>query len=173
MLKAILRCLLLIILLAQHFAVSPHPLKLSLSEIEYSSDQQLLTISLRLFLSDVNEALVFDPDSKLLAFCEPNEAPNAEQMLLDYLDDFFYVMVNGKRVELNIKSKRLGGAGINTALEVMFEHQQSPPLTSMKIKNAVFTDLFFDQNNIVYVHVDDDSRSLMLSKDTPVHQLDF
>ncbi|MEM9181997.1 MAG: DUF6702 family protein [Pseudomonadota bacterium] len=170
---SIVRCLVLSILLGQHLSADAHPLKLSLSEIEYSSDQRLLTISLRLFLTDVNEALVFDPESTLLAFCEPNEAPNAESMLLDYLNDFFYVLVNEEKVALTIKSKKLGGEGINTALEVVFEQQLNPPVTSMTIKNAVFTDLFFDQSNIVYVHVNDDSRSLMLSKETPVHQLTF
>ena len=33
-----------------------------------------------------------------------------------------------------------------------------------RIKNAVFTDLFFDQNNIIYVHVNGNSTSLMLTK---------
>ena len=44
---------------------------------------------------------------------------------------------------------------------------------SLEIKNAVFTDLFFDQNNIVYVHVDKKSKSLMLDKKKSVHQLKF
>ena len=38
-----------------------HPLRLSLCQIEYSSQASTLTVSLRLFLTDVNEALVFDP----------------------------------------------------------------------------------------------------------------
>lgn len=173
MLKAITRCLLLCVLLGPHAGAGAHPLKLSLSEIEYSSTLRLLTISLRLFLTDVNEALVFDPDSNLLAFCEPNEAPNAEGMLLDYLSGFFYVRINGENVQLSIKRKRLSGEGGNTALEVVFEQRLDPPITSMEIKNAVFTDLFYDQSNIVYVHVDNDSRSLMLNKETPVHQLTF
>lgn len=151
--------------------VYAHPLRLSLSEIEYEDDQQLLTISLRLFLMDVNEALVFDPNSTELAFCKPNESPDAERLLLEYLDQFFYVKANGKRLNLDIKSKRLSGVGDNTTLGVLFEYQQQPPLTSLEIKNAVFTDLFFDQSNIVYVHVNGDSRSLMLNKKTSTHRL--
>ena len=46
-------------------------------------------------------------------------------------------------------------------------------LNSLEIKNAVFTDLFSDQSNIVYVHVDGDTRSLMLNKRTPVHELTY
>lgn len=150
-----------------------HPLRLSLCEIEYSSKQQLLTINLKLFLTDVNEAIVFDPYSKELAFCQPNESPKANEMLMDYVNRFFFVKANGEKVNLKIKSKRLSGEGENTALWVYFEYSQPTPLTSMEIKNAVFTDLFFDQNNIVYVHFDGDSKSMMLNKKTPTHRLNF
>ena len=172
-LKAACKCFCLLALLGQPLSAVAHPLRLSLSEIEYSSDQQLLTISLRLFLMDVNEALVFDPDSTELAFCQPGEPEHAERMLLEYLDEFFHVKANGQTVDLRIKSKALHGEGDNTALGVLFEHRQEAPLTSLEIKNAVFTDLFFDQSNIIYIHVDDDSRSLMLNKKTPVHELTF
>jgi len=153
--------------------VAAHPLKLSLCEIEYSSQEQLLTINLKLFLTDVNEAIVFDPYSKKLAFCQPNESAQANQFLLNYLNRFFSIRANGELVELCIQSKHLKGEGDNTALWVSFAHPQSSPLTSLEIKNAVFTDLFFDQNNIVYVHVDEESKSLMLNKKKPVHRLQF
>lgn len=152
---------------------NPHPLRLSLCEIEYASDKQLITINLKLFLTDVNEAIVFDPNSNELAFCQPNESEKANQMLLDYLNQFFYVKANSEKVDLKIKSKKLKGEGDNTALWVYFEVAQSSALKSLEIKNAVFTDLFFDQNNIVYVHVDDKSKSLMLNKKKSVHQLKF
>lgn len=150
-----------------------HPLRLSLCEIEYSSDKQLLTIDLKLFLTDVNEAIVFDPYSKELAFCQPNEPAKADKLLMEYLNQFFYVKTNRKSVPLRIKSKKLSGEGDNTALWVYFEYQQVPPLKSIEIKNAVFTDLFFDQNNIVYVHVNGKSKSMMLNKKTPIHRLTF
>lgn len=150
-----------------------HPLRLSLCEIEYSSNKQLLTVNLKLFLTDVNEAIVFDPNSKELAFCKPNESAKANQMLLDYLNQFFYVKANGKLVDLKIKSKRLSGEGDNTALWVYFEYKQTETLSTLEIKNAVFTDLFFDQNNIVYIHANGDSKSMMLNKKTSVHELKF
>ena len=152
---------------------SAHPLRLSLSEIEYNSDQELITVSLRLFLMDVREALIFDPQSAELAFTLPHESPAAERLLLNYVNRLFYEKAKGERVDLQIKRKRLSGEGDNTALGVLFEHRQEQPLISLEIKNAVFTDLFFDQNNIVYVHVNGDSRSFMLNKKTPVHTLKF
>lgn len=150
-----------------------HPLRLSLCEIEYSSSKQLLTVNLKLFLTDVNEALTFDTSNKLLAFCQPNESPKANPMLLEYLDKFFYVKIDQKRLKLNIKSKKLKGEGDNTALWVLFEYKQPKKFTTLEVKNAVFTDLFFDQNNIVYVHYNSESKSLMLDKKKSVHQLKF
>ena len=172
-LKAVTQSLCLLVLLGQPISSVAHPLRLSLSEIEYSSDQALLTINLRLFLMDVNEALVFDPDSTELAFGQPDEPAHAERMLLDYLGEFFHVKVNGKKLDLRIKSKALHGSGDNTALGVIFEYRQEQPLRSLEIRNAVFIDLFFDQSNIVYVYLDDDSRSLMLNKRTPMQVLKF
>ncbi len=43
----------------------------------------------------------------------------------------------------------------------------------MEIKNAVFTDLFYDQNNIVYIHVNDESISVMLNKETSTFKPNF
>ncbi|MEM9930368.1 MAG: DUF6702 family protein [Bacteroidota bacterium] len=167
------RWLLLIGLLWTTLPASAHPLRLSLCEIEYSSSKQQITVNLKLFLTDVNEAIVFDPYSKELAFCQPNEPAKANEMLLTYLNQFFYIKVNGSTVDLAIKGKHLKGEGDNTALWISFEYPQLTPVQSLEIKNAVFTDLFFDQNNIIYVHVDDKSKSLMLNKKQPVHQLKF
>ena len=167
------RLILALFLFGTSVGVDAHPLRLSLCEIEYTSKDASLTIDLKLFLTDVNEALVFDPESEELAFCQPNELANAETLLLDYLDRFFYVKVNGKLVDLRIKSKKLSGKGDNTALVVYFEVDQRTPMKTLEVKNAVFTDLFFDQSNIVYVHVDGKPNSLMLNKKTPTHKLTF
>lgn len=169
----IFRLIVVLVLFCTAVSANSHPLRLSLCEIEYSSNKRLLTVNLKLFLTDVNEALVFDPYSEELAFCQPNESAEANQLLIQYLNRFFYIKVNGTPVNLEIKRKNLKGEGDNTALWVYFEYPRLASVKSLEIKNAVFTDLFFDQNNIVYVHVDDKSKSLMLNKKKSVHQLNF
>ena len=150
-----------------------HPLRLSVSQIEYASDTAQMTVSLRLFLTDVNEALVFDPDNDELRLGREDEAPNAEALLIAYLSEFFYLKINEDKVPIVVKDKGIGGTGQDTVLELLMEHSVTPPLRSLEIRNAVFTDLFFDQNNVVYVHRDDTSRSLMLNKKTPTSSLVF
>ena len=101
------RLLLLIIFLYTTIQANAHPLKLSLCEIEYSSEKKLISVNLKLFLTDVNEAIVFDPYSKDLAFCQTNESKHANRLLLNYLNQFFYIKVNSKILELEIKNKNL------------------------------------------------------------------
>ena len=150
-----------------------HPLRLSLCEIEYFSETRIISINLKLFLTDVNEAILFDPNNNELAFCQPNESTNANQMLLDYINRYFYVKVNEESIPLEIKNKRLSGEDENTALWIYIEHSQLGELNSIEIKNAIFTDLFFDQNNIVYIHLNNQSNSVMLNKKTSVYRLKF
>ena len=150
-----------------------HPLRLSLCEIEYFSETRIISINLKLFLTDVNEAILFDPNNNELAFCQPNESINANQMLLDYVNRYFYVKVNEESIPLEIKNKRLSGEDENIALWINLEHSQLGELNSIEIKNAIFTDLFFDQNNIVYIHINNQSNSIMLNKKTSVYHLKF
>ena len=162
-----------LLLLGLSATTHTHPLRLSLSQIEHKAAEQSLSVSLRLFLTDVNEALVFDPYSTQLSFCQANESPEAERLLLQYLAQFFYVEVNGEKVELEIERKELRGTGDNTALGLTFVTHRVKDLVSLEVKNAVFTDLFFDQSNILYVHTNGKPTSLMLNKSTPIHRLEF
>ena len=146
---------------------------MSVSQIEYSSDKAQLTVSLRLFLTDVNEALVFDPENDKLRLGREDETPNAEALLIAYLNEFFYLKINQDEFPIVVKNKDINGTGQDTVLELLMEHSVTPPLQSLEMKNAVFTDLFFDQTNVVYIHRDDTSRSLMLNKKTPTSTLVF
>ena len=165
--------LLISLALLFYYNLDEHPLRLSLCEIEYFSETRIISINLKLFLTDVNEAILFDPNNNELAFCQPNESTNANQMLLDYINRYFYVKVNEESIPLEIKNKRLSGEDENTALWIYLEHSQLDELKSIEIKNAIFTDLFFDQNNIVYIHINNQSNSIMLNKKTSVYHLKF
>ena len=165
--------LLISLALLFYYNLDEHPLRLSLCEIEYFSETRIISINLKLFLTDLNEAILFDPNNNELAFCQPNESTNANQMLLDYINRYFYVKVNEESIPLEIKNKRLSGEDENTALWIYLEHSQLGELNSMEIKNAIFTDLFFDQNNIVYIHLNNQSNSVMLNKKTSVYRLKF
>ena len=153
--------------------IAEHPLRLSLCEVEYDPSSLLVDVHLKLFLTDVNEALVFDPYSKELSFCQANEAANAEVLLQTYLERYFYLKVNGQKMPLHIHSKKLAGTGDNTTLGLHFKLQIKEQPKTVEVKNLVFTDLFFDQSNIVYLHIGKKPRSLMLNLESPVHIIEY
>ena len=132
-----------------------------------------MSIRMRLFLTDLREALVSDPNSNELALCQSDEAPHAMGLLLDYLDQHCQLAVNGTTLRLRVKGKRLTGSGDDTALEIHFEQSIEAPLTRLEVRNTVFTDLFFDQNNIVNIHAYGRSANLMLNVETPSEDLSF
>ena len=76
-------------------------------------------------------------------------------------------------LELEIERKELSGTGDNTALALTFVTHRVKDLVSLEVKNAVFTDLFFDQSNILYIYANGKPNSLMLNKSTPIHKLEF
>ena len=77
---------------------------------------------------DINEALTFDPESTELRFCEPDESPNANTLLMSYLNDFISIEANGQRIPIKLENKSLKGEGINTALQISIEYPQETPL---------------------------------------------
>ena len=103
---AVFRSIFFTILLSWTALAKAHPLKLSLCEIEYSSKKQLLSISLKLFLTDINEALVFNPNSEELAFCQPDEPVKTNQLLLNYLNQFFFWRIFGSGILKASKEKQ-------------------------------------------------------------------
>ena len=72
-----------------------------------------------------------------------------------------------------LKKKKLSGEGDNMALWIYLEKSVEEKFNSIEVKNAVSTDLFYDQNNIVYIHIDEKSKSLMLNKETSTYKLNF
>ena len=127
-------------------------MRLSLCEIDYTPENKSLLIRLKLFLTDVNEALVFDPSNNELAFCQPNESARANKMLLDYLNTYFYLKINGLEIPLDIERKKLSGEGENTALWVYFEYNDIQPIHDLEIK-MLFLQIFFSIRTISFTYI--------------------
>ena len=93
---------------------------------------------------------------------------NYKAMVLSCIDPRFQPIVYNY-----LKKKKLSGEGENMALWVYLEKSVEEKFNSMEVKNAVFTDLFYDQNNIVYNHINKESKSIMLNKETSTYKLNF
>ena len=97
--------LLISLALLFYYNLDEHPLRLSLCENKYFSNTHYFD-NLKLFLTDVNEAILFDPNNNDSHFASLTNQL-MQTVLLDYINRYFYVKVNEESIPLEIKNKRL------------------------------------------------------------------
>lgn len=125
----------------------PHPIHLSVTDIQYRADQKVFEISIKFFTDDLQEALgekeLLSP--KLSAYVlahigiEVNEMP----LLLEW--------VNQSHKADNITW-------------VYLQARQKRPPKEVKVSNNVLMETFSDQRNIIYVQSESKRKSLLLEK---------
>ena len=148
--RFVIRFILLCLLAERGWA---HPLRLSISQIEYASDTAEITVSLRLFLTDVNEALVFDPENDQLRLGREDETPNAEALLIAYLNEFFYLKINEDEVPIVVDSKNIGGTGQDTVLELLISTQSPLPCARLRLKMP-YLPIFFLTKPMLFISIE-------------------
>ena len=125
-----------------------HDLHISNCEIEYKEEDTTLQISLRIFIDDLELALV-NRGAEDLFLCTKREHTEAEVYILDYLHDMVKLEVDGQTIEYDYIGKEMSDdlAAVWCYLEI----ENIDINTSMTIENRILMDLYDDQRNIVKV----------------------
>lgn len=145
-----------------------HKFYVSVTEIEYNEKAQSLQIISRVFIDDMEELLKTRYD-KSLRLGKSNESPEAKKYLKQYLNKKIEIEIDGKLVEMNYLGKEYENDMLLLYLEI-------PKVTSFKkieVKNAVLTDMFSEQKNLVHVTYKGSTKSAILNKDKQEDVLNF
>ncbi len=139
---ALLYCLFLLPNLAVH------DLHISNCEIEYKAEDTTLQISLRIFIDDLETALVNRGAEDLYLFTKKEHA-EAEDKIIAYIHDMVKLEVDGQAIEYNYIGKEMSDdlAAVWCYLEI----EDVDINTSLSIENRILMDLYDDQRNIVKV----------------------
>jgi len=159
MTNKILRSLFLIILLALAGSWFMHKFYLSLTEIRFNPGTGRIEVSMRIFPDDLDRALMDKTGIKTMLATEL-EPPGADSLLKEYLMESFRIEVNGKAVVLNYLGKEPEADAIWCYLE---SEPVSRPVTIM-VTQAVLTEIFEEQVNIVQVYQGKWNRGLLLNR---------
>ncbi len=162
------RILFLLLIFSLSSFKKSHKFYVSVTEIEYNEEVQSLQIISRVFTDDL-EALLrerYNPSIKLLSNGDKGEV---EANLKKYLGQKFRVQVNGKRYEVNYLGKEYEDDMTLMYLEV----PNVSSVKSVKIKNAVLTDLFPEQKNLIHVELRGKTKSLILTAERDEDELIF
>jgi hypothetical protein len=166
MTKKILRSLTLLLLLSILGAWLMHKFYVSLTEIRFNPETERIEVSMRIFPDDLDRALMEKTGihTQLATELEP---PGADSLLMDYLLEGFYIVVNGERIVLNYLGKEPEADAIWCYLE---SEKTSQPAT-LKVYQTLLTETFEEQVNIIQVYQGKWNRGLLLNRQEPSGEL--
>lgn len=139
---------------------SSHKFYVSVTEIEHNEESQSLQIISRVFTDDLEDLLQkrYNKNIRLLSSGDEGEV---EDKLKNYLDQKFHIEIDGKPY----KAEYLGKVYENDITLMYLEVPDVKSVKSVKVKNAVLTDLFEEQKNLVHVELKGKTKSLILTGD--------
>ena len=160
--------LLIIALLPLLAFTSAHKFYVSATDIEYNEQNKSLQIIAHVFIDHL-EKLLKARYSEDLFLLKEGEHPQADSYVQKYFHDKFNISVNGKPLKL----KYLGKEYDKDELLVYIEVENVEPIHSITFENAVLTDMFPEQKNVIKVEYKGTIKSLLLGRAEPRGTLKF
>ena len=159
---------LLLALLPLFAFTAVHKFYVSATDIEYNEKQRSLQIISHVFTDDI-ENLLKSRYSKEIFLAKEKEHSAADAYLQRYFQEKLKISVNGKVRTF----KYLGKEYDKDQLLLYLEVEDVEPVKNIAVENAVLTDLFPEQKNVVKVEYGGKIKSLLLMRDKPEGVLNF
>jgi hypothetical protein len=147
----------------------PHPMHVSVTEIEFDEKDKALEIMMRVFIDDLEVSIKNKLNQPELDLMEPKNGKTIDQMVGDYLRPNFKISLDGKPVQ----TVYLGHEREDDALIFYIEVSKVKKFKTIQVQNTIITETHEDQNNLVNVTVRETVRSLRLTRNTPVDKITF
>lgn len=136
-----------------------HEFYVSLTEIRYNTQTGSFEVSMRIFPDDLDRALLERTGIHTQLSTEL-EHKEADSLLMLYLLEDFSLMVNGEEIALNY----LGKEAESDAIWCYLESSKLAEPKSITIRNAILTEFFPDQVNIIQVYHEKWNKGLLLNR---------
>ena len=145
-----------------------HKFYVSVTEIEYNEKAESLQIISRVFIDDMEDLLQTRYDSKI-RLGNSNETTEASTSIKKYLKQKIEIQIDGKTMEVDYIGKEYEDDMLLLYLEV----SNVSSFKKIEIKNAILTDMFSEQKNLVHVNYKGSTKSLILNKAKQEDVLNF
>jgi hypothetical protein len=125
-----------------------HKFHVSKCQIEFNFPEKALQISMHIFIDDLEEALRNQGFGKLFIGTE-KESDQADEYLLQYLNDHFILNVNDQNVEYEFIGKETSED--LQAIWCYLEITNIETVESLAVENSLLMEVFADQKNIIHI----------------------
>jgi hypothetical protein len=146
-----------------------HPIHVTVTEIEFDQKDNALEIMMRVFIDDFETSLRQDLKQPELDILEPKNGMTTDQMTSAYIQKHFRVTLDGKLQKINY----LGHEKESDAFIFYIEVAGVKKWKTISVFNDILTELHDDQSNLVHVTVNEQVKSLRLTRNTPGDKLTF
>ncbi|MCV9389114.1 DUF6702 family protein [Reichenbachiella ulvae] len=146
-----------------------HDFHVSVIDLEHDTKAQRLEISQRIFIDDMEKALInFDKD-KEYNIITTEDFTELNPLIEKYMLERFKIYVDDKEEEISYLGSKVEGDVLMCFIEV----PKIKKMKSLRVENLVLFEMFSDQINLVHITTEAGKKSLKLSVRQPSDQLDF
>lgn len=146
-----------------------HPFHLSLTEIRQNQESKKLEIAQKIFWDDLEIGLEEFYNAEI-DFLNPKDPEKLKTQVSEYLVSMNEIRIDGKKISF----KMLGYEVEEDAVWFYFESDPVNWKTNIEVRNAVLTETFADQQNIIHVYqTGKNLKSLLLGKGNEMGTLAF
>ncbi len=139
-----------------------HPLHLSLINIEYNVDTQCFDVLYKINTADL-ETYIFAADSVNLKLGTTEEYYKSNDCIGNFINCRSLLIFNSDTIKTSnftLISKDV----IELDTWLRYQVVYNKPITKVEIQNSIFTDIFFDQQNILYFTYQNKTQHFLMSK---------
>lgn len=147
----------------------PHPLYISVSELEYNPKDKTLEIGCKVFTDDFEKAMT-KANGVLVDLYKPKDSATINKQVAAYLKQHFVIKVDGKPVALQYVGHEIEEQSTWSFFQVN-NLDISPK--KVEINNNIFFELYNQQINIMHVAVGGNRKSTKLDYPATVAVFDF
>jgi len=154
-------------ILAICFAFVPHPLHLTVAEAHWKKESKSLEVSVKLFYDDFENALE-EENQKPMYLC-PDSLNTQREFIESYFRKEFKLNINEKLADF----KMVGYECEDELVYVYLEYNNISKIKSLEINNTLLFESFLDQTNLLHLHINEISKTLLTEPKTPSSQVKF
>lgn len=140
-----------------------HQFYLSITTIQHHAESQKLTVSVKLFVNDLEEA-IYQEKGLRLGLWKNEPIPDAQAYVAQYLASRLFISINDAPVYLEFISQQVEGAEVLADHVIICELEATDiaEIAKIKVQNSLLTEAFDSQTNIVKIRANDTRKSLNL-----------
>lgn len=138
-----------------------HKFYVSVTNVVYAEKDDALQITTRIFIDDL-EAVLLERYGVTAKLATESESNLADDYLEKYLRKKFQIVINNEPKTYDFIGRKYDNDVCVFYLEVA--EIDFPSVKSIQVQNAILTDLFDEQQNVVHFKIKDKKKSFVLLK---------